>query len=167
MADTALVESDLAAGKELVLLLDGSDFPIFAALWLLRQESTDWILFIGSEEVDKVGKHEAYARLQKIMAKNGAKVPLSEISLVGTSDRFLSLISGAIAVDGVSEVRFQNSMINGVLIPDALIYRLQRPSTTPQDKPYGSANRNASNAGRTTPKPTKRTNAPSPKRHKR
>jgi hypothetical protein len=168
MAETALVNRDLASGRDLVLHLDEAGFSVFAALWLLRPDSSDWTFYLGSEEVDKVGRHDAYGRLQKILIDTDSAVPLRSISLVGASDQLLSLITGAIAVEGVSEIRVQNSMFNGVLIPDAVIYRLRRPNTTTTLQSGAAATGgNTSNTPRLKPKPTKRTGAPSSKRRKR
>jgi len=151
VADTALVEHEVAAGRELLLALDSAGFPVFAALWLLRPEATDWTLYLGSPEVDQYGRHEAYSRLQRVLQTTSGSVPLRAITLVGSQDPLLGLLSGAIAVEGTSEVRFQNNMINGELIPDALIYRLQRPPARTTDERQPSK--------RKVP-PTRRTNAP-------
>jgi hypothetical protein len=167
MADTALVERDLASGRELVLHLDEAGFSVFAALWLLRPDSTSWTLYVGSEEVDEVGRHDAYARLQQVLVETESAVPLRSISLVGRSDQFLSLITGAIVVEGLSETRVQDSMFNGVLIPDAVIYRLRRPRTTERQSGAVVTAGNTSNTPRPKPRPTKRTGAAASKRRKR
>jgi len=166
MAEAALVERNLNSGRELLQILDAeSDFPVFAALWLLRSESSEWTLYIGSIVVDTEGKHEAYARLQRILEDSDFIVPLRSISLVGSQDRLLSSLAGAIVVEGVSEIRVQNSMFNGVPIPDAVIYRLLHPPkiTTASTTIVGTS----SNTPRPKAKPTKRTNAPKPSKRGR
>jgi hypothetical protein len=165
MADSALVDRDLASGRELLLSLDQANFPVFAALWLFRPESADWTFYIGSVEVDNLGKHDAYAHLQAILDGIDSRVSLREISLVGSADPFLSLIVGAFGIGGVSEVRVQNSMINGVLIPDALIYRLQRPPSPMGPRTVQGSSSNT--VRQTKPRPTKRTNAPPEKGRKK
>jgi len=138
------------------LALDSARFPAFAALWLLRPESTEWTFYLGSPLVDIDGRHAAYSRLQTILEDSDVHVPLRAITLVGTADPLLQLLATAVAVEGGSEVRFQNSTINGVLIPDAVIYRLQRPGAFPDTVGTESG----PSSGRTKPARTKRTNAP-------
>lgn len=157
MAEAALVETDISAGRELVLALDEARFSVFAALWLLRPESTEWTFYIGSPLVDVEGRHAAYARLQAILDDAPINVPLRAITLVGTTDSLLRLLSSAITLPGTSPVRFQNNTINGVLIPDAVIYRLQPPGAFP-GLPGAESSRSA--GAKPKPAPTKRTNAP-------
>lgn len=155
MADAALVETEMSAGRELVMALDAASFPAFAALWLLRPESDEWRFYIGSPLVDVEGRHAAYSRLQTILEEADVHLPLRVVTLVGTTDPLLQLLMTAVAVEGISQIRFQNNTISGVLIPDAVIYRLRRPGTLP-----GPAGMEPPSAARTKPAATKRTNAP-------
>jgi hypothetical protein len=150
MADATLVERDLSAGREVMSALEDAGFPFFAALWLLRSETQEWSLYIGSPEVDRYGPHAAYTKLQRILEEHQSPIPLRAISLVGTADSLLRLLGTAVSVDGPSEVRFTNNVINGVLIPDAVIYRLRLPTAVSGSESAKSKSR---------PTPTKRTNA--------
>ena len=136
------------------MALDAAHFTAFAALWLLRPESTDWTFYIGSPIVDAEGRHAAYKRLQTVLEDADVHVPLRIVTLVGVADPLIRLLLTAVAVDGISQVRFQNNTINGVLIPDAVIYRLQHPATLP-----GIAGPESQASTGEKPAPTKRTNA--------
>ena len=134
MAATALVEQDLSDGKALLRSLDEDNFPVFAALWLLNSDSGNWTLYMGSPEVDQLGTHDAYARVQGILKSTKSRVALRKITLVGTSDRFLSRIAGAVTIEGSDEnpnLRIQDTMLNDVFVEEAVIYRLQPSPAAP------------------------------------
>ncbi len=126
MAEAALVAGDVDAGRELLSALDAAHFSVFAALWLMRSVEAGWTFCIGSTELESRGRHAAYAEVQRILTKAGTPLPLREITLLGSDEPLLQLLGTAINVsDG--EIRFTNNVINGVLIPDALIFRMVRP----------------------------------------
>lgn len=134
MAATALVEQDLSDGRALLHSLDEANFPVFAALWLLNSDSGNWTLYMGSSEVDQLGTHDAYARLQGTLDSSKSRIALRRVTLVGTTDRFLSRIVGANTVkdfDENSDLRIQDSMLNGVFVEEAVIYRLRPSSGAP------------------------------------
>lgn len=128
MAATALVERDFSDGRALLHSLDEANFPVFAALWLLNPDSGNWTLYMGSPVVDQVGGRGAYARLQGILNSTKSRLSLRRVTLVGTHDRFLSQIVGARTIEDSDEnpdVRIQDTMLNGVFVEEAVIYRLQ------------------------------------------
>ena len=135
MAATALVEQDLSEGRALLHTLDEANFPVFAALWLLDSDSGNWTLYMGSSEVDRLGgTYDAFARLQGILNSAKSQIALRRVTLVGTSDRFLSRIVGANTVKGFDErfdLRIQDTMLNGVFVEEAVIYRLRSPRAVP------------------------------------
>jgi hypothetical protein len=134
MAATALVERDLSDGRALLRSLDEANFPVFAALWLLNPDSGNWTLHMGSSVVDEVGGRAAYARLQGILNSTKSRLTLRRVTLVGTHDRFLSQIVGAGTIEETDEnpdVRIQDTMLNGVFVEEAVIYRLQPSPATP------------------------------------
>jgi hypothetical protein len=149
MADSALVERQIADGRNLVAALDLNGFSVFAALWLYRAEVAHWLLIVGTTVVDKYGRHAAYEQLQQIMDSTESSLALRDVTLAGSDDPLLLTLASAIHVEGIGEVRFSNNMINGVLIPDALIYRITRPGDASDPAPP-----------RQRPKPTRRTGAP-------
>lgn len=136
MGEAALVEGSIDAGARLLAELDDSGFPVSAALWFYLADVDRWSLFIASPRVDVLGQRAAYFELRERLSEDAA-VPLRDIALVGDHERLIELFRSAISVDD-SAVRFTDNVINGVLIQDAVIYRVQaafdsRESTPPQD----------------------------------
>ncbi|HUP70308.1 MAG TPA: hypothetical protein VM142_10900 [Acidimicrobiales bacterium] len=154
MVDAALVERQIADGRDLLCSLDERGFSVFAALWLYQADAGHWLLIVGTTVVDEIGRHAAYEQLQQIMDDTGSGLALREVTLAGGNDPLLQALATAIHVEGLSEIRFSNNMINGVLLPDALIYRLTRPAEAPAPP-------------RKRPKPTPRTGAPATKSGRR
>jgi hypothetical protein len=132
VAEATLVEADIDAGEKLLVQLDRSKFPVFAAFWMLQSESGEWRLILGTPVVDQAGTRSAYRRLQEqTKGRVSPPVPLSDISLVGTTDPLVKLLGQAIQTGpGVSRIRFSHNVIDGVLIQDALIYRMTNPRPT-------------------------------------
>lgn len=155
MANATLVESDVTAGRRLVETLDTAGFPMFAALWLLQPDADEWHLWIGSTLVDAVGRQEAYSQLQTALLDSENSIPFTSLYLVGSSDSTLALMGMAFSIGGLSEVRLRDNVINGVLIPDALVYRLGPPALLPK-----------TTAATRRPAPTSRTGAAKAKKAK-
>jgi len=118
----------IAAGSELTRRLDESGFPVSAAFWLYEPESNTWRFIVGSPEVGTQGLKAAYKRVQAVVAaipEDQATIHLKDISVVDSNDPFISLMRvGVKTSGGISGIRFNRNMINGVLIEDAYIYRL-------------------------------------------
>jgi hypothetical protein len=155
MVSATLVESDVKAGRRLVETLDTAGFPVFAALWLLQPDADEWHLWVGSMLVDAVGRQEAYSQLQTALLDSESSIAFTSLYLVGSSDSTLALMAKAFNFPGLSEVRLRDIVINGVLIPDALVYRLGPPALPPKT---GAATKR--------PAPTRRTGAAKVKKAK-
>jgi hypothetical protein len=126
MAATALVEFDMEAGAELLGRLDEAAVPVAAALWLHFPEADEWRLVIGSPLVDQAGAHETYARIQRVLADSGLgeQLPLRAITVMSPAEPLLQALRGAVSVRDAGVVRLGRSVVEGVYIEDAYIYRL-------------------------------------------
>ena len=116
----------IAAGEGLVRAIDHAGIPVSAALWLLPPNESDWKLVISSPEITSKGPHAFYQKVDQILRKMGP-TPLSTnvVSAFPPAHRLLSLLRAALKTSaGISNIRFTQNVINGVLIPDAHIYRL-------------------------------------------
>ena len=120
---------------------------MFAALWLYQPDADEWHLWIGSALVDEVGRRGAYSQLQAAIPHLEGSIPFTSLYLVGANDSTLALMGTVFNIEGTAEVRLRNNVINGVLIPDALVYRLERPLQSPK----------STSATKKRPKPTSRT----------
>jgi hypothetical protein len=126
MATTALVSTDVEMGGELLKVLDEAAFPVTAAAWIYFPDIDEWRLVIRTPKAEK-DLQGALRELAAAMDAKGdlrARLDLSRVKLVPPKDKILAAMGSAVRVDGISNVRFSRNVINGVVIDDALIYRL-------------------------------------------
>jgi hypothetical protein len=119
MAETPLVEKNIEAGRQFVMLLDRIGIKAHAAFWLYRSDTERWRLVIVCDEAEK-GSRDLYLRT----IKAGSTMELGMVEFQPTSSRFYKHLSKELHVEGLSEERVSQCTLNGVYIEDALIYRL-------------------------------------------
>lgn len=119
MAQTALVDQDIEAGRQFVHLLDMIGIKAYAAFWLYRSDTERWRLVIVCDEAEK-GSRDLYVRT----IKAGSTMGLGMVEFQAPSSHFYQTFSKNMHVDGRSEVRVSQSTFEGIYIEDALIYRL-------------------------------------------
>ena len=127
MDSAALVNGfDAEAGREAVEAFDRAHLKVNAALWLYLSESQVWRLVIAAPLYDSGGPKEAYTRVSEILteASLSERLPLSRISIVSPQHPLISLFRGNLKVPGIGGVRFMRNVLNGTLIEDAYIYRM-------------------------------------------
>ena len=120
-----MVRDDVEAGRRIVAALDKEKFRVSAALWLYATES-GWRLIIASPIVAQLGPIRAYNRLQTVLREHEIRHPsLNDIALRKPDDDLIRLLRGFIRTGpGIHETRFTRNVVGGVLIEDALIYRI-------------------------------------------
>ena len=126
MGSGTLVDIEVGASKALVELLNARSAKVYAAFWLLDDESSNWAFHIAAQVFEDSGRHAAYQTIAECLAAIAEPGGLALHSIVVTSrfDPTVRLLGSAIRVGGMSEVRLSNNVINGVRIPDALIMLL-------------------------------------------
>ena len=81
---------------------------------------------LATPDVDRVGPRRVYGQIEHILRRvPSVGIGLEDISIVGDNDATVRLLGVALKTGpGISGIRFQNNVINGVLVEDAYIYRL-------------------------------------------
>jgi len=126
MAQAVLVKEDIESGRDLIRLLDDSNFPVTAAAWIYFPDIEEWRLVIGTSRADRQ-LQDAYLDIAVAMDAKGdlrRRIDLARVKLVPPSDRMLQAMGRAVRAPGLNAIHFQRSVINGIYIDDALIYRL-------------------------------------------
>ena len=127
MVAYTLTDEKIKAGKELLQACDTSKVTIEAAFWLYFQDQESWKLMLSVKDINKEGPKSIYNKLQKLLKKNNLKeqLSLSEIALAKHKSPILDLLRSVIKTGpGISGIRFTENVINGQLIPDAYIYKM-------------------------------------------
>jgi len=124
-----LTESMIKAGEELTRILDQMNWPVTASLWFYFVEENQWKLLLTSPLVTKEGPKRGYQRVQEALGKFQQGIPkigLQDVAVIDESHPLISLMRPAIRTGGgISGIRFSKNVINGQVIEDAYIYRLQ------------------------------------------
>jgi hypothetical protein len=129
MVGTTLVKQDLTpemiqAGAEFIRVLDAAQVPVTSAFWLYHGEEPDWRLVIASPEVVQLGIREFYGKLiDHRRALNRDEVNSSVVTAVAPDDPIVAAVRKVYKLPGIASIRSTGNVFNGILIPDALIYR--------------------------------------------
>jgi hypothetical protein len=119
----------ISAGEDLVGRLAKAGFIVSAALWLYLSESDAWRFFIVNPEVETEGWKKAYKKVQSVISKipeQQPKIALKDISIVDPKDPLISPLQAVIRREsaGADGIRFSRTVLDGVFIDDAYIYRV-------------------------------------------
>lgn len=126
MAAAILVDSDVEMGRELLRILDETKFPVTAAAWIFFPDIEEWRLVIRTPKAEK-NLQQALLELAVSLDERGdlrRRLDLSRVRLVPPKDKMLAAMGSVVRVEGTSNIRFTRNVINGVVVDDALIYRL-------------------------------------------
>jgi hypothetical protein len=127
MDKTTLVKDDIIEGRKLIEHLDKTDFKVNSALWFYVSDSNKWKLVLSSEYSKNHSLKDAYNFIQKELTEiNPVNLELGNISIVNADDDLIKLLRHMITTGDkdISDIRFSRNVINGVMIEDALIYRI-------------------------------------------
>jgi hypothetical protein len=128
MVETNLTKEMIETGATLVRKLDEQGLRPDAALWLYFPEVQQWKLVIAELKVGTLGPKEIYRKVQQILEKSANEITglsLDDVALAKPDAPIIVLLRVAIPTGpGISGIRFTNNVINGTLIEDAYIYRI-------------------------------------------
>jgi len=127
MDKKTLVNIDIEEGKKLLKILDNSSIKITSAFWLYLTDIEEWRLMLATKLIEEVGPQKAYTQLLENTNrhKDTIDIPLEAITLISPNDPLNLLLKSAIKTGpGISGVRFSGNVINGVLIKDSYLYRI-------------------------------------------
>lgn len=126
MATAILVDADVDMGRELIRILDEASFPVTGAAWIFFPDVEEWRLVIRTPKAEK-NLQQALLEIAVALDSQGdlrKRLDLSRVKLVPPKDKMLAAMGSVVRADGLSTIRFSRNIVNGVLIDDALIYRL-------------------------------------------
>jgi hypothetical protein len=97
----------------------------------LLVDEEGWKLVLSIPKFEGSGASQAYeAVLRALQGHKVEGVPVADMIIAKSTDPLVRLLRSAIHVSGprVGRVRFTGNAVNGHLIPDALIYRMESGS---------------------------------------
>ncbi|MDI9863062.1 hypothetical protein QM480_01895 [Flectobacillus sp. DC10W] len=128
MAKAILVEENIKVGEKILVELDKLIPDIIGAFWFLFEETEEWKLIFVSPTFDTKGPRFAYKLILDVLQKNSIEenlIAFEDISILPVSSPIFTLLKTAIKTGkDISNIRFRKNSINGVIIEDAMLYRV-------------------------------------------
>jgi hypothetical protein len=132
MAEAALVDADIAFGRELVEALDleppEAGLRPSAAFWFFFPDESTWRLVLALPAMETEEPQEVYRKVLDVMNRRVRDLsrPTDAIGLAPPDVPIAQLLRSAIHTgsEGVAGIRFTHNVINGQLVDDAYIYRV-------------------------------------------
>lgn len=128
MVETILRQELIEAGAALIRRLDESRLQPDAAFWFYFPDAQAWKLVLAEVKVGTQGPKEVYRQIQRLLLKEPkefAELSLDAVALTKPDAPLINLLRTAVRTGpGISGIRFSNNVINGTVIEDAYIYRL-------------------------------------------
>jgi hypothetical protein len=117
---------DLERSEALVKFLDLKGFPVRAALWLYQSDAERWRFVLAFREMrkDYTTFYRDIAKAINMATNTEDLLDLSKVDIVDPASAFVTNLSKALRMEGMGRVRFTNNRINGILLEDALIFRM-------------------------------------------
>ena len=122
----ALTTEKIEGGKLLTELLDKTDLEITASFWFYFIDAQKWNLILGISQVMKEGSLKSIAKIQKVFEKNQFQgIDFLDVIVLQSDHPIIKrLMKMATTGKTIKGIRISQSVIDGVFIQDAYIYRL-------------------------------------------
>jgi hypothetical protein len=128
MVAETLTKEMIESGGVLVRKLDEQGFQPAAAFWLYDPDLRRWKLIIVEVKLGVVGPKKIYKKIQDVISVSKEDMPdisLDLVTLTKPDAPIVILLKKAVRTEpGVGGIRFTNNVVNGTVIEDAYIYRL-------------------------------------------
>ena len=126
MVERALNDKLIEDGRKLVEQLDKSKAKLDSAFWLYVPDSESWRLVLDFQDIEKRGPKDAYRVVQQALGTvSPGSLTLDDVAVAKPDFPILKLLRIVIKTGpGIGSIRFTSNVINGHLIEDAYIYRL-------------------------------------------
>jgi hypothetical protein len=127
LVKTALVTTDVAAGREVVQALDRSDLSISVALWAYLSEYEDWRFLLASRHLDEAKSSAAYGLVHDALTAAGISLEQTPtLMILKMSDPFIRDLRRTFAkAKSVEGMRLGAQLIGDRFVEDALVYRIR------------------------------------------
>jgi hypothetical protein len=128
MVETTLTKEMIDAGAALIRKLDERGIQPDAALWLYFPDIQTWKLVIAQAKVGTEGPKQLYRQIQELMEELSQEIheiSLDDVTLSKPDAPIIAILRMTIRTGpGLSGIRFRDNVVDGTVIEDAYIYRL-------------------------------------------
>ncbi|MFG0283690.1 MAG: hypothetical protein ACF8R7_04650 [Phycisphaerales bacterium JB039] len=129
MGEAALVAELRDKGRQFVEILDSKSLSPTVAFWARPDDESDWVLIVSRPDFEQLGPRKSYESLQVPFRSAEAELdPLTfaSIRVVPEKHPLIQLSSKMFKTgpQALANIHSAGNVINGVVLPDALIYRM-------------------------------------------
>ena len=122
-----LDQSDIEEGRKLIDALDGSDLQVAAAFWYYMDGPETYRLVVATAYYDKYGPQKTYEKIEEVIRKGQHSIDLrwDAVSAIGLDSELYKVLNrAASAGNGMKGKRLTQSVVDGIYIDDAYLYRV-------------------------------------------
>jgi hypothetical protein len=121
-----------AVSQALLAGLDQSGVRVTAAFWNYFEDLGGWRFGLEMPDLVSEGPAPAYARIRQVLQeKRLSGLTIGEMVIARPANWHTKLLRKLVRLEGTGRVRVSNSVVNGHVIQDAVIYRLVPESMEP------------------------------------
>ena len=126
MDKKTLVNIDIEEGKKVIDLLDRSGMQISSAFWLYLTEIQEWRLMLATPDIDTLGRKKTYAKILELLNQHleSIDMPLDAISIISPNQDLNKHLRTVMDKGKGISGRFSGIVVNGTLIEDTYLYRV-------------------------------------------
>ncbi len=136
-------EPDIGAGRIVLTSLDEAELTPEAAFWIWIPERDRWWFVVAGGGLADLETPAAFIEIHGVLRALSPAFPIEidEIAVESMDSPLIQLLSRLVRMAGVGGVRLTNNAINGVLIEDVYVYRLDpqphgaKPDSLPAHEP--------------------------------
>lgn len=126
MGEEALVADKYQELTKLARVLEGDELSPRALIYASYPDTADEKLLVVPAS-RKYDERDVYRRISITLAKNRSVFPsidISDVRVVNESDPYVRGLSTLFRVDEFSTIRISKSVLNGVYVENAVVYRM-------------------------------------------
>jgi hypothetical protein len=132
MVEKQLTPQLITEGETLIRALDDTGVSAGAAFWFYFSDIAAWKLVLAEEKLGPEGPREVYRKIQRTIASLSSEIQtlsLEDVVLTKPDAPIVAVLKKAIQTGpDLVGIRFTNNVVDGALIEDAYIYRLNSPA---------------------------------------
>jgi hypothetical protein len=138
MDTNPLVDPDIKLGQEALAAMSADpELRIRAALWWFDENKQQWLFAISTPFYEQRGAQATYLRIRKILETRGLleRLPLDRVWVIDDHHPVLEIIREYVGQPAF--VKFYGNVVNGTLLPNLYIYKIEKRRSRPRKKPQG------------------------------
>ncbi|WP_181707300.1 hypothetical protein [Chthonobacter rhizosphaerae] len=118
--------ANVAGAQDLVRLLDQAGLTPQAALWVYREETDSWRLWLAPppHAEERTGYYKAVSGVLATPEGKATRIDFGDVQYVAPKDDVLRGLADTVSAARIAAIKVGASVVNGIYHPDSIIIRL-------------------------------------------